>query len=65
MCNVSGWGGRADSYKSSGTTGLPVTSDAKQASSRDNQDFYFFVLKKNASAQLYGSFLGEYSPGFS
>jgi len=61
---VSGWGGQADNYQSSGTSGLPVTADAYQSNSIDNQDFYFFVLRKNASAQLYGSFLGENSPGF-
>jgi gliding motility-associated-like protein len=61
---VSGWGGRAENFHSSGTTGLPVTADAFQSVSKDNQDFYFFVLKKNATAQLYGSFLGEYSPHF-
>lgn len=56
---VSGWGGAPDNFKSSGTTGLPVTPDAFQSTSIDNKDFYFFVLKKNATAQLYGSFLGE------
>jgi len=61
---VSGWGGQADKYQSSGTAGLPVTADAYQSNSIDNQDFYFFVLKKNAVSQLYGSFLGENSPGF-
>ncbi|MES1214296.1 MAG: PKD domain-containing protein [Bacteroidota bacterium] len=61
---VSGWGGRADNFNSSGTSDLPVTSDAYVKTSADNQDFYFFVLKKNATAQLYGSFLGENSPRF-
>lgn len=57
---VSGWGGKGGmNFESSGTTGMPVTPDAFQSNSPDNQDFYFFVLKKNASAQLYGSFLGE------
>lgn len=61
---VSGWGGEPRGFRSSGTIGLPVTPDAFQSVSKDNQDFYFFVLKKNATAQLYGSFLGEYSPRF-
>ncbi len=56
---VSGWGGEPEGFHSSGTTGLPVTPDAFQSVSKDNADFYFFVLKKNATAQLYGSFLGE------
>src|SRR6185295_19835257 len=45
-------------FKSSLTTGLPVTSDALQ-STTDGNDFYFFVLKKNATAQLFGSFWGQ------
>ena len=55
---VSGWGGEPETFQSSGTTGLPITADAYQ-SSTDGQDFYFFVLKKNATGQLYGSFLGQ------
>jgi len=61
---VSGWGGHADKYVSSGTTNMPVTPDAFQSNSIDNQDFYFFVLKRDASAQLFGSFLGENGDGF-
>ena len=56
---VSGWGGAPKGFASSGTTNLPVTADAYQSTSVDNADFYFFVLKKDATAQLYGSFLGE------
>ncbi|HET9745331.1 MAG TPA: PKD domain-containing protein, partial [Chitinophagaceae bacterium] len=56
---VSGWGGTVvPQFPSSGTTGLPVTSDAIQ-STTDGQDFYFFVLQKNATAQLFGSFFGQ------
>ncbi len=59
---VSGWGGGANNnygdYLTSGTVGLPVTADAYQKNT-DGSDFYFFVLKKNASAQLYGSFFGQ------
>lgn len=58
---VSGWGGGidpGDGYQNSGTNGLTTTSDAIR-STTDNQDFYFFVLKKNAASQLYGSFFGE------
>jgi gliding motility-associated-like protein len=58
---VSGWGGFFGSqnrYGSSGTLGLPVTSDAFK-SNTDGKDFYFFVLKKNAVSQLFGSFFGE------
>jgi len=56
---VSGWGGDIDAnYPNSGTAGLSVTSDATQ-STTDNSDFYFFVLERNAAAQLYGSFFGQ------
>lgn len=58
---VSGWGGGidpGDGYPNSGTGGLPVTSGAIK-STTDGADFYFFVLKKDATAQLYGSFFGE------
>ncbi|MDP4263499.1 MAG: PKD domain-containing protein [Bacteroidota bacterium] len=57
---VSGWGGIiASGYQSAGTTGMRVTPDAYKATSVDNADFYFFVLKKNATQQLYGSFFGQ------
>ncbi len=59
---VSGWGGSilpdANFYPSAGTTGLSVTPDAIK-STTDGKDFYFFVLKRNATAQLYGSFFGQ------
>jgi gliding motility-associated-like protein len=55
---VSGWGGIIDPYQSSLTSGLPITSDAIQ-STTDGSDFYFFVLKKNATSQLFGSFFGQ------
>ncbi|MCW3090601.1 MAG: hypothetical protein JWP81_1670 [Ferruginibacter sp.] len=58
---VSGWGGKFNhdrGYPNAGTTGLPVTSDAIQ-STTDGNDFYFFVLEKNATSQLFGSFYGQ------
>ncbi len=58
---VAGWGGGldiADGYENSGTLGLTVTPDAIPHTS-DGADFYFFILKKNATAQLYGSFFGQ------
>jgi gliding motility-associated-like protein len=64
---VAGWGGVVNpSYPNAGTTGLPVTPDAL-LSSTDGKDIYFFVLKKNAVSQLFGSFYGassNNSPGF-
>lgn len=57
---ISGWGGPGfgTGFTSAGTTGLPVTPDAFK-STTDGRDFYFFVLKRNATSQLFGSFFGE------
>jgi gliding motility-associated-like protein len=62
---VSGWGGcfcqgspTFWQYPNAGTNGLRVTPDAIKGTT-DGRDFYFFVLKKNAVSQLYGSFFGE------
>jgi gliding motility-associated-like protein len=55
---VSGWGGTLNAYQSAGTFGMPLTPDAYQ-NTTDGADFYFFVLKKNATQQLYGSFFGR------
>ncbi|HEX6846542.1 MAG TPA: PKD domain-containing protein [Chitinophagaceae bacterium] len=56
---VSGWGGVVDAqFQSSLTTGMPITPDAIQTTT-DGNDFYFFVLKKNATAQLFGSYWGQ------
>ena len=63
---VSGWGGKIlDTYPNAGVQGLPVTSDAIKSTPDINpanglgEDFYFFVLKKNAVSQLFGSFFGK------
>ncbi len=61
---VSGWGGDIQirfGYENSGTNGLTTTPDAivPNSSARDGADFYFFVLKKDATAQLYGSMFGQ------
>jgi gliding motility-associated-like protein len=62
---VSGWGGVIGSFTSAGTNGLTSTPDAyiprNYSASRqtDGKDFYFFVLKRNATQQLYGSFYGQ------
>jgi len=58
---VSGWGGgveQSDGYHNATTSGLVTTSGAIK-SSTDGEDFYFFVLQKNATSQLYGSFFGQ------
>ncbi|MES2772969.1 MAG: PKD domain-containing protein [Bacteroidota bacterium] len=60
---ISGWGGSitqstSPQFPNAGTSGMSVTPDAIQ-SSTDGKDFYFFVLEKNATRQLYGSFYGQ------
>ena len=60
---VSGWGGAFNSergYPCAGTNGLQflVTPDAIK-STTDGNDFFFFVLEKNAIGQLFGSFFGQ------
>jgi gliding motility-associated-like protein len=60
---VSGWGGSIDpgeGYNNAGVAGLVTTSGAiKPNTDADHADFYFFVLQRNASAQLYGTFFGQ------
>lgn len=60
---VSGWGGALNNskqYPNSGTGGMEflVTSDAVQRNT-DRNDFFFFVLEKDARSQLYGTFFGQ------
>ncbi len=58
---VSGWGGvfeNSQGYPNSNTTNLSVTPNAIQKTT-DGNDFYFFVLERNATSQLYGSYFGE------
>jgi gliding motility-associated-like protein len=52
---VSGWGGSVN--VEGNTIGMPVTGDAYDAVT-DGSDFYFIVLKGNATALLYGTFFG-------
>ena len=64
---VSGWGGIFNNnrgYPCAGTGGMNflATPNAIQ-SSTDSKDFFFFVLEKNATSQLYGTFFGQ-SGGF-
>ena len=62
---VAGWGGGIEVegqgsfvYNNSNTTGLTVTPGALKATT-DGDDFYFFIMKKDAVSQLYGSFFGQ------
>ncbi len=59
---VSGWGGSFNSqsgYPNSGTAKLRVTPGNGLLPSTDNNDFYFFVLEKDAASQLYGGWFGQ------
>jgi gliding motility-associated-like protein len=59
---VSGWGGGPNSehgYPSAGTSGMPEVSPLAGIPPADGQDFYFFVLEKNAQSQLFGSHFGQ------
>lgn len=59
---VSGWGGGINieaGYPNSGVSGLRITPDALQ-SNTDGADFYFFVLRRDATEILFGSYFGGY-----
>ena len=60
---VSGWGGGiniSQNYSTQNTTGLPEVNPLSPIPPPDGKDFYFFVLKKDAASQLFGSHYGEY-----
>ncbi len=56
---ISGWGRGYGSFNMQGVSGMSVTPDAIKSVSGDNSDFYFIVIKRNADAQLYGTFFGQ------
>jgi gliding motility-associated-like protein len=57
---VSGWGGSTNAgFPNSGTNGLTEVNQIPLLPAADGSDFYFFVLKKNAEAQLFGSHFGQ------
>ena len=59
---VSGWGGKANGeyYGSSQTTGGMSTTANAISRQTDGSDFYFFVLEKDATSQLFGSYFGTF-----
>ena len=60
---VSGWGGGINvfkNYTTGNTNGLPLKNPLTGIYQPDGEDFYFFVLKKNAVEQLFGSNFGQY-----
>jgi gliding motility-associated-like protein len=59
---VSGWGGSVNStsgYPNSGTLNLPEVNPLTNIPAADGSDFYFFVLRKDAASQLFGSHFGQ------
>ncbi|MDZ7936167.1 MAG: hypothetical protein U5M51_14615 [Emticicia sp.] len=64
---LSGWGGKVNASASrnlnrnSTTTGLPVTSDAFQATTTGS-NYYFMILEKGAKSLLYATFFGASAP---
>ena len=59
---VSGWGGGINvgqNYSTGNTAGLPEVNPLSPIPAADGKDFYFFVLKKDATSQLFGSHYGE------
>lgn len=56
---VSGWGGGIDislNYPNSNTAGLPLKNPLQRTT--DGQDMYFFVLQRDATDILFGSYFG-------
>ena len=51
-------GGQHLSIAGGSVLGMPLTVDAQQ-SSTDGSDFYFFVMERDATGLLYGSYLGD------
>lgn len=59
---ISGWGGLlgGTSFPNVGTTtGMPITTSTAFQTTTDGSDFYFIVISKNATSQLFGSFFGR------
>ncbi len=63
---VSGWGGEANTgqgYPSAGTLGMPIK-DQLPGMTPDGNDFYFFVLEKNANSIFFGSTFGQFQGNY-
>lgn len=59
---VSGWGGginAAQSYSAGTTNNLPELNPISGIPAADGQDFYFFVMERNAAGLLFGSHFGQ------
>ncbi len=60
---ISGWGGwleptNRDPYNMDGIANMPLTPDAIKPTT-DNRDFYFIVIKRDATQLLYGTYFGQ------
>jgi gliding motility-associated-like protein len=59
---ISGWGGwlepGSDPYNMGGIGNMPLTADAIKRTT-DNRDFYFIVIKRDATELLYGTYFGQ------
>ncbi|MBO4645982.1 MAG: gliding motility-associated C-terminal domain-containing protein [Bacteroidales bacterium] len=61
LCNniyMSGWGSHTTNFGQGGTSGLPVTQDAFQMTT-DNNDYYFICISDDASQLVYATFFGS------
>ncbi len=60
---VSGWGGQVNTitgYANSNMGTMPEVNPLSNIPPIDSSDFYFFVLRKNAQAPLFGSHFGQF-----
>lgn len=60
---VSGWGGginNTNGYTNGSTAGMPEVSPLAGIPAADGQDFYFFVLERDAAGQFFGSHFGQF-----
>ena len=61
LCNniyMSGWGSPSINSGQGGTSGLPITADAFQ-STTDNNDYYFLCISDDASQLVYATYFGS------
>ncbi|MBQ7490148.1 MAG: gliding motility-associated C-terminal domain-containing protein [Bacteroidales bacterium] len=61
LCNniyMSGWGSPVTNSGLGGTAGLPLTADAFQ-NTTDNNDYYFICISDDASSLVYASYFGS------
>ncbi len=61
LCNniyMSGWGSPLLNAGQGGTAGLPITADAFQ-NTTDNNDYYFICISDDASSLVYASYFGS------